>query len=70
MEHVSAESELCKILLIDLDFQLKGEQLPNSAQIIIIDSLVLFPVGKSPSDTSLKHSIEQLMPFINKGDFK
>ena len=52
MAHVLADIELRTTLLIDLDFQFEGEQLPNSSQINIINPSVLFPVGKLPSDAA------------------
>ena len=69
MAHVSADKELRITLLIDLDFQFKGEQLPNSSQINIINPSVLFFVGKLPSDASLKHFIEQLSRLCKTGNF-
>ena len=59
MAHVFADKDLHTTLLIDFDFQFKGEQLPNSSQINIINRSVLFAVGKLPSDASLKHFTEQ-----------
>ena len=52
MAHVLADIELRTTLLIDLDFQFEGEQLPNSSQINIINPSVLFPVGKLLSDAA------------------
>lgn len=69
MAHVSADKELRITLLIDLDFQFKGEQLPNSSQINIINPSVVFPVGKLPSDASLKHFIEQFLRLCKTGNF-
>lgn len=59
MTQLSNEKELCKSLLIVLNFLFSGEKLPYLPLRIITGSLVLLPVGNLPINKTFygKHSI-------------